>query len=164
MKHLSSFLLVVIFAFSANVVNAQMSAINESKERIAELLKIDLSAKCGIESIDNFAAAVKSVADKTSETSNILVSLTDRINNKTDIPTVDELKGVENHIKELSKSVTEAGNLAVEAAKGLKELKNPMKIKGATKSLNDTKKALEIIVKEMEFQVKTIAEMFTSIS
>lgn len=157
-------MLVVLFFFSTTVANAQMSAINESTERIAELLKIDLSTQCGIESVDNLTAAVKSAADQTVVISKILEDLTQRINSKSNIPTLDELKNVENKIKELANAVTEAGKLVPDAAKGLKELKNPMKIKSTTKSLNETKKALEIIAEESAYQVKTIAEMISAIS
>lgn len=135
----------------------------ESKDRISELLNLNLSTDSGIESLDNFTGAVKDAADETVEISSSLEKINQGIQDKTVIPTLTELTELGTRANNLSKSVVEASKLSVEAAKGLKELKSPMKILSATNTLNEAKDALETISKESVYQSKTIANMIKSV-
>lgn len=165
MKFLSSILLAV-FICSAGIVNAQTDEETlASKNRIAELLNLDLSSNSGIESLDKFVEAVQDAADESVAISTALDEMNQRITNKTNTPSLSELTELSTRINNLAKAVTEASKLSIDAAKGLKELKSsPMKILSATNTLNNAKNALETIAKESVYQVKTISGMIKAIS
>lgn len=165
MKFLSSFL-IAVFILSAGIVNAQTdSEADESKSRIAELLSIGLSATSGIEDLDNFVEAVQSASDESVSISKSLDSMTQRMDEGSNIPSITEVTELSTRVNGLVSSTTEASKLSVDAVKSLKEVKkNPLKIASATKTLNNAKDALEIIVKESTYQVKTVSSLLKAVA
>lgn len=164
MKFLSSVLLAV-FICSAGIVNAQTEEETQaSKNRIAELLNLNLSSNSGIEPLDKFVNAVQDASDESIAISKSLDEMTQRMNGETDTPSVTELTGLSTRISNLASSTAEASKLSVDAVKSLKEVKkSPMKMVSATNSLNNAKKALEIITKEISYQVKTVSGMIKAV-
>lgn len=113
--------MLAVFICSAGIVNAQTDEETQaSKNRIAELLNLNLSSNSGIEPLDKFVNAVQDASDESIAISKSLDEMTQRMNGETDTPSVTELTGLSTRISNLASSTAEASKLSVDAVKSLK--------------------------------------------
>lgn len=122
-----------------------------SDERIA-VLKADRPKDCGVKEIDDVVAKCKTIADATVA----IADATAVASGEKSLPNGEELLAkVESTIKEL----TDVGTLMGGAASALTSVKNPLKLKSATKSLNYAKDVVAAASEELPYQAKLIKNL-----
>lgn len=144
-----------------------------SQERAAKLEKLSQPKNCGMATIDGLTSAAGLVAAESVQITPLLQGMYYRSIGQTEEgvidvtvkkPTLDELKELSARIGLQAAAVAAAVKLVPEAGKELSTLRNPLKLKGATKALKYSKDVLAIVGEESAFQVKAIAEMIKTAS
>lgn len=147
---------LIIFAAAAllavGTVSAQTPEEKQaSADRIA-LLKQDAPKDCGIEKIDAAVAKSKSVAAATVAVSEVTATLTGESQEA-------DLVALAEKIEQAATDLSDAGKVLGQAAAALKEVKNPMKLKSAKKSLDYAQTVVTTAGEELPYQGRVIAEL-----
>ncbi|WP_368149501.1 hypothetical protein [Alistipes senegalensis] len=155
-------------------VSAQTAEeIQAAKDRTAKLEKLVQPKNCGLAKIDGLTSAAGLVAAESIQITPLLQGMYYRSigqteDGVTDVtvkkPTLDELKELSARIGLQAVAVAAAVKLVPEAGNELSTVKNPLKLKGATKALKYSKDVLAIVGEESAFQTKAIAEMIKTAS
>lgn len=122
-----------------------------SAGRIAEL-KQDVPKNCGVKEIDDAVAQCKSVADAT-------VAVTDMTTMLSGDASVADPEELLAKIQTATENLVEAGKMLGTATGALKNLKNPMKLKSAKKSLDYAQAVIKAAGEELPYQGKVVAAM-----
>ena len=154
-------------------VSAQTAEeIQAAKDRTAKLEKLVQPKNCGLAKI-GLTSAAGLVAAESIQITPLLQGMYYRSigqteDGVTDVtvkkPTLDELKELSARIGLQAVAVAAAVKLVPEAGTELSTVKNPLKLKGATKALKYSKDVLAIVGEESAFQTKAIAEMIKTAS
>lgn len=149
---------LIVFAaaalLAAGTVWAQTPEEKEASAARITVLKQDAPKSCGIGKIDAAVGKCKSVAEATVAVSEVTAAFS----GDTDGVDLVELTG---RIKQAATDLSDAGKVLADAAAALKEVKNPMKLKSAKKSLNYAQAVVTAAGEELPYQGKIVAALFT---
>lgn len=144
--------LAMAMLFAVSAVSAQTPAEKQaSADRIA-LLKEQAPKSCGVDKIDNAVSKCQSIASAT-------VAISDLTSMTTGEVDAAKLADAAVQIKKVTAELTEVGKMMGEASGSLKELKNPMKLKPATKALGYAEGVLKAATAELPYQAELVAAL-----
>lgn len=147
---------LIVFAALAllltGVVSAQTPEEKEASADRISVLRQDAPKDCGIDKIDAAAGKCRSVAAATVAVSEVTAALSGDAAD-TDLMTLTE------RIRQAATDLSDAGKVLGEAAAALKEVKNPMKLKSAKKSLNYAQAVVTAAGEELPYQSKVVATL-----
>lgn len=145
-------ILAAALLFAATSVMAVTPEEKQASADRIESLKAAAPKECGIAKIDDAVAKSKKVADGTVAISGVSAALAGDV----DAAKLEELA---QQIKTATMELSEVGKMMGDAAGALKEVKNPLKLKPATKSLGYAEHVLKTAGEELMYQGKVVAEM-----
>lgn len=133
--------------FVATSVNAQTPEEMQASASRIEQLKAAAPKDCGIADIDNVVHECKAVADA-------VVIINTTLGGQI---TKEKLHELAEKVKSSTTKIVEIGKMMGHATGALKELKNPLKLKSATKSLGYAKEVVTVAGHELAHQGVVIA-------
>ena len=157
--------LFCVVAVSAQVTEEDMQASKQRSEKLADLTQ---PKDCGIAELDKLTATSASLATETLDVVPQLQNLYSRALGETgeDITQAEvraalreELAAIGERVTKQAAEVASATLRIPDAGDALAKERNPLKLKGATKTMNYIKDVLNILKDESTFQVKTVAEL-----
>ena len=157
--------LLCAVAVSAQITEADMQASKQRSEKLADLTQ---PKDCGIAELDKLTATSATLAEETLDVVPQLQALYARALGETgeDITTAEvraalreELMAISERVTKQAAEVTAATLRIPNAGDALAKEKNPLKLKGATKTYGYIKDVLNILKDETVFQVKTVTEL-----
>ena len=130
---------------AVTAVSAQTPEEKEASAKRVEQLKSEAPKACGVAEIDDAAATVE-VADFTALLDGATPSA-EQILRATEL--LQRIEGTSGELKQLTEALGKATS-------SLKSLKNPMKVKSATRSVSYVKTVLENATPELPYQAKLL--------
>lgn len=137
---------------AVTAVSAQTPEEKEASAKRVEQLKSEAPKACGVAEIDDAAKTAETVAAATVEVADFTALLDGATPSAEQIRATELLQRIEGTSGEL-KQLTEALG---KATSSLKSLKNPMKVKSATRSVSYVKTVLENATPELPYQAKLL--------
>lgn len=139
----------------AGTVSAQTAEQKQASDERLEKLRTERPKECGVQEIDKLADKCKTMADATLGVAAVTETLTTGDTDALAQQVADltaRLQGVGNDLSDASKMLADATNT-------LKSIKNPMKVKSATKSLNYANEIIATVPLEIAYQRQLLAEL-----
>lgn len=152
---------IIFTAIAAIAINFAAFAqtpeeIQASAARVAQLLELQQPKAAKVASVDALAADCDEAAKASVKISEELTKLCQT----PDLTTALELSL---EIKNEATALADAAKKMETVSNEVKDLKNPLQIAGATKSLNYSRKALQLVGEESTYHGKVIAAMIASL-
>lgn len=146
---------VATIACMMGTVSAQTAEQKQASDERLEKLRMEQPKDCGVQEIDGLVAKCKTMADATLGIAAVTETLTtgdaDALMQQLSDLTA-RLQGVGNELNDAMKMLSDATN-------SLKSIKNPMKVKSATKSLNYANEIIATVPLEIAYQGQLLAEL-----
>ena len=138
---------------AVTAVSAQTPEEKEASAKRVEQLKSEAPKACGVAGIDDAAKTAETVAAATVEVADFTALLDGATPSAEQILRATELlqriEGTSGELKQLTEALGKATS-------SLKSLKNPMKVKSATRSVSYVKTVLENATPELPYQAKLL--------
>lgn len=136
---------------AVTAVSAQTPEEKEASAKRVEQLKSEAPKACGVAEIDDAAKTAETVAAATVEVADFTALLetpsAEQILRATEL--LQRIEGTSGELKQLTEALGKATS-------SLKSLKNPMKVKSATRSVSYVKTVLENATPELPYQAKLL--------
>ena len=135
-------------------VSAQTAEEKQASAERLEKLRMEQPKACGVQQIDDLAAKCKTMADATLGVAAVTETLSTGDTDALAEQAADLTKRLHGIGNDLSETTRMMG-----AGEALGSIKNPMKIKSATKALNYSKEVIALVTPETAYQGKVVAAM-----
>ena len=132
---------------AVTAVSAQTPEEKEASAKRVEQLKSEAPKACGVAEIDDAAKTAETVAAATVEVADFTALLDGATPSAEQI--LRRIEGTSGELKQLTEALGKATS-------SLKSLKNPMKVKSATRSVSYVKTVLENATPELPYQAKLL--------
>lgn len=110
---------------------------------------------CGVQQIDDLAAKCKTMADATLG----VAAVTETLSTGDTDALAEQAADLTKRLQGIGNDLAEATRMMGGAGEALGSIKNPMKIKSATKALNYSKEVIALVTPETAYQGKVVAAM-----
>lgn len=168
-KTMKKFVWCVALLFAAVTVSAQSAEeIQASLDRLAKLEKLSKPKDTGLAKVDELLLKSGEVA-----TESMAISMgLHEANKLLSSEQVDDVAKINPDNLQLlllgaqkmsTESLPAVVKLSPEAAKEVKEIKNPLKAKGALSAVNYSKTVVEVVTEETAFQVKALTDIIKKV-
>lgn len=154
-------LLSVALLLVGLIVSAQTTEeLQASSDRMAKLEKLTQPKNCGLANVDQLTSEAGKVTEESLMISPILHKLHQRVETMNiDTQLIHELTELSTRITDQAASVKKVSELVPAASQEISKVKNPLKLKGASKAMSYSQDVVAIVGEETIFQTKTIAAM-----
>ncbi len=146
--------LMCLAALSCLAVTAAAQTAEEkqaSAERL-EKLRMEQPKACGVQQIDDLATKCKTLADATLD----VAAITETLSTGDAEALAERASELTGRLREIGSDLGETTKMLADATAALKTIKNPMKVKSATKGLNYSKEVIALVTPEVAYQGKVV--------
>ena len=136
-------------------VAAQTAEEKQASAERLEKLRMEQPKACGVQQIDDLAAKCKTMADATLG----VAAVTETLSTGDTDALAEQAADLTKRLQGIGNDLAEATRMMGGAGEALGSIKNPMKIKSATKALNYSKEVIALVTPETAYQGKVVAAM-----